>query len=80
MPACFPEQLWKIFPGGRPGCGPSSSSSSAAGAFASSARTAAIWSSVARWEALAIARSRSSTSSRARASGSACSGFDEERR
>ena len=50
-----------------------------AGAFASSARTAAIWSSVARCEAEAIARSRSSRSSRARASGSAWIGFDEER-
>src|SRR5919201_5733182 len=78
MPACLPEQLWLSFRGGSP-AGPHSSSSSVAGAFASSARTASSCAGSARWEAEAIARSRASTSPRARASGTACRGFEDER-
>ena len=79
MPACLPEQLWKSFSGGRPSCRPSSRSSSVGGRLREQRATAAIWSSVARCDAEAIARSRSSRSSRARASGSAWIGFDDER-
>ena len=65
--------------GGRPSCRPSSRSSSVAGAFASSARTAAIWSvgrAMGRGGDREVGVRRSS---RARTSGSAWIGFEEER-
>src|SRR5687768_15045636 len=80
MPACLPEQLWWSGSGGRPSWTPHSSSRSRAGAVERSRRTASSCSGSARCEAHAIATSRSPRSSRARTSGSAWIGFDEERR
>ena len=79
IPAWLPEQLLWIRSGGRPSCGPSSRSSCVASARASSAATAATCSGVSRCEAQAIASSSSGRSSRARTSGSAWSGFEDER-
>src|SRR5581483_6380095 len=80
MPACLPEQLWKIFSGGRPSCRPSSRSSCVASARFSRRLTASSCSGVAWCDAHAIAISLASRSSRARTSGSAWIGFDELRR
>ena len=76
MPACLPEQLCCS----GVGSAPHSSSSSAAGAFASRLRTAASCSGDARWDADAIAISSVVRSLRARTSGNAWNGFADERR
>ena len=78
MPACLPEQLWLSGDGGSPSA-PHSSSSTFAGPSRAARGRPSSWSSSARCEAEAIARSRVARSSRARASGTACSGFEEER-
>ena len=79
MPACLPEQLWKTGSGGRLSWSPQSSSSSLPPVAASNRRTASTCSGVPKCDAEAIASSSSLRFSNARARGSACRGFAEER-